>query len=371
MRPGRGILLPLLLLVLPSGLRGQEAGGASLPFEIEGLFYLSWLSGEVGGEDRNAFSVTRSYLTVRTRPLEKLEGRITLDSTQDREGDGRGDMKVRLKYAYAKYHFGDVGPVRGLGLEGGIVHMVWLDFEEHVNLYRMRDPMFMERSGLFNSADFGLTLSGDLGESLGEAYTGTVTSSYAARFGSFALGVYNGGGYHADERNTNKVVEGRLTLRPLPDRLPGLQLSGLAIVGEGNREEDAFDAPDWRTYAGFLSYQHARATLTAQYAWGRGNQGGSWTEPPGGGMPGEATDFDGYSFFAEARPGGGWRLIAGRDRFERTPVLGDESFDRVHAGVGYDLGDRNVLVLDWDRRQWDDGERPTDTRYRVVMQLRF
>ena len=90
--------------------------------------------------------------------LPNLSGRITMDAHQD----GEEDMEVRLKYAYGKYSLGDVGGITGLGLEGGIVHMVWLDFEEHINLYRMRDKMFVERSGMFNSADFGVTLTGGL-----------------------------------------------------------------------------------------------------------------------------------------------------------------------------------------------------------------
>jgi hypothetical protein len=237
-----------------------------------------------------------------------------------------------------------------------------------MDLYRMRDPMFMERSGLFNSADIGITFSGALGESLGEEYRDRVSSSYAARHGSFAVGVYNGGGYHAVERNQDKVVQGRLTLRPLPERLPGLQVSGLAILGKGNADGEAGELPDWRTYNLFASYQHARGAVTAQYAWGEGNQRGDWTEPADAT---DATGFSGLSLFGEARLAGGWRAIGGFDRFERTPGASDRAFDRLHAGIGYDLGSQNILILDWDRREWDDAALDTDTRVRVVMQLKF
>jgi hypothetical protein len=325
-------------------------------------------NGDADGETLNQFFINRGYLTARANILPRLTARITFDTSQDMDGDGRGDMEVRLKYAYAKYDFGDRGPLTGVGLEGGIVHMVWLDFEEHVNLYRMRDPMFMERSGMFNSADFGITLSGGLGESLPAEYRERVGSSYAARHGSFALGLYNGTGYHGDERNGNKVLQGRLTLRPLPDALPGLQFSGLAILGKGNVAGASDEIPDWQAFNAFLSYQHAGGALTAQYVFGEGNQKGSWTEA---GRPEQAGDYDGFSLFGEQRVGSGWRLLAGFDRFQRGEDPQDRGFQRIHGGIGYDLGSQNILLFDLDRREWDDPDLPTDTRFQVVMQVSF
>ena len=364
--------LCLLLLGIPAWAAAQEAAADTAnPFpsiSFEGLFYLNYETGEEEGDGYSRFNVHRAYLTTRVRLLPRLSARLTLDTNQDSEGAVTGDMQVRLKYAYVKYDFGNWGRLTGIGLEGGIVHMVWLDFEEHVNLYRMRDQMFMERTGMFNSADFGLTLSGGIGEELSEEYQAEVSSHYPARWGSFAVGVYNGGGYHAVERNENKVAEGRLTIRPLPDVVPGFQVSGLAIVGEGNRYGALAEIPDWRAYNVMGSYQFPHGTVTAQYAWGKGNQGGSWTEPED---PGEATDYDGYSVFGEYRFGPHWRVIGGFDDFQRSPGTSDLGFTRLHGGVGYDFGDQNVLVFDLDRRDWDDPELATDTRYQVVMQVKF
>jgi hypothetical protein len=227
--------------------------------------------------------------------------------------------------------------------------------------------MFMERSGLFNSADFGVTLAGLLGAELDESFQADVSSAYPGRWGSFAVGVYNGGGYHGAELNQNKTIEGRLTIRPLPDALPGLQVSGLAIVGDGNQPDDPDAAPDWQTYNLFLSYQHAHGTLTAQLLDGRGNQKGTFVEP---GDPTDATEYTGLSVFGEVR-GGPWRLIAEFDDFNRKPGSADLSFIRYHAGIGYDLGHQNILLLDVDRTDWDVDGRPSDTRAQVVMQVKF
>jgi len=372
-----GLGLPgLSVLVCPGPALGQDvsesASGDTARITFSGLFYLGFEGARRGGVDSAAFVIDRSYLTARVRILPRLTGRLTLDTSQDREGDGRGDMEVRLKYAYAKYDLGELEGIRDLSLEGGIVHMVWLAFEEHINLYRMRDPMFLERTGIFNSADFGLTLSGSLGPDLPAEYRNEVSSDYAGRWGSFALGLYNGGGYHGDERNTNKVVQGRLTLRPFPDRLPGFQVSGLGIVGKGNRSGDQYPIPDWRTFDLFLSYQHPRGTVTAQRVWGEGNQKGTWTEPFST-LPeaGEATDYSGASVFGELRPGGGWRILGGYDQVDRTPGLEDAGLSRIHLGVGYDLGRQNILLLDWDRLDWDREGRATDSRVQLVFQVKF
>jgi hypothetical protein len=241
-------------------------------FKFSGLFYIAYEMGELKGEELGRFFISRAYFTAEAKVLPFLSARITFDTNQDLEGDGRGDMKVRLKYAFAKFHFGDWRAFHQVNLEAGIVHMVWLDFEEHINRFRVRGPMFMERSGIFNSADFGLTLAGGLGSDLGDEYRKQVNSKYSASHGSFAVGVYNGGGYHGVEVNSNKATEARFTFRPLPESLTGLQVSGMAIVGEGNEPGESEATPDWTTYNGFVSYEHPRVVVTAQYVKGEGNQ---------------------------------------------------------------------------------------------------
>jgi hypothetical protein len=84
-----------------------------------------------------------------------------------------------------------------------------------------------------------------------------------------------------------------------------------------------------------------------------------------------AQEYDGFSLFGEYKVGPHWRIIAGYDDFNRTPVERDLSFTRVHGGVGYDFGGRNILLLDLDQRNWDDSALETDTRAQVVMQVKF
>ena len=370
--PSAAILLSIAIWCHPAF--GDESEEKESPakeqerVEISGLVYVAYEEGELLGEELGRFFIGRAYLTAEARVLPFLSARITLDANQDLAGDGRGDMSLRLKYAFAKFDVPDWRRFRQLYLEAGIVHMVWLDFEEHINLYRMRAPMFMERSGIFNSADFGVTFAGSLGADMGEDYRELVNSKYSAKRGSFAVGIYNGGGYHGVEVNSNKALEGRFTFRPLPEALAGLQVSGLIVSGEGNIVGDADSVPDWDTYNGFLSYEHRRGAVTAQYVRGQGNQRGTWIEP---GDPSTATPFSGWAVFGEWRFGPHWRATGGYDRFERLAGERDFSFNRVYAAVGYDLGRQNIVLFDWDRRVWDDSSLPIDYRYQFVLQLKF
>jgi hypothetical protein len=367
-------LLCVLLCTCGSGF-GQENPPESDPGFLKSidfglLFYLSYEYGELDGETESSFFVKRAYFTANADILPFLSARITFDASQDLEGDGRGDMEVRLKYAFGKFHLGDWGLLRGVNLEAGIVHMVWLDFEEHVDLYRMLAPMFMERSGIFNSADFGVTLAGGIGPDLPEEYRTRVNKHYPARHGSFAFGLYNGGGYHGVEDNSNKAVEGRLTYRPLPDRLPGLQVAGMAINGDGNTDSEYLPPPPWETYNVFTSFEHDRGAVIAQYVWGEGNQKGNWVEPHD---PTQSQPYWGYSVLAEWRFGEReeWRLVGNYDHFDRRSSTTDFSFDYGSLAFGYDFGADNILMLDLSTRDYTDASRPDDWRIQVVQQIKF
>lgn len=195
---------------LPKGLHGVE---------FEGLYYLSYQAGQASQDtvNYNKFTVKRAYFTMKKKLNDFISSRITLDAHQD----DSGDLKVRIKYVYADIRLPEFALITKPHVEFGLAHTPWLDFEEHVNYYRTQDTMFMEREDLFNSGDFGFTLMGYLSGELDDNYKKTVNSKYAGRYGSFALGLYNGGGYHASEKNQDKTFQERLTIRPLPEVVPG------------------------------------------------------------------------------------------------------------------------------------------------------
>lgn len=325
------------------------------------LWYISYQAGENGkgkGEEFNRFALKRGYINIRKEITPWFSARITPDISQmkDNENNFDGSYTVRLKYMYAQFNMPDFAFFTKPFVEVGMVHMPWLDYEEHVNFYRCQDTMFLERNDLFNSADIGITFVSLLGGELDKEYQERVNHYYPGRYGSVSGGIYNGGGYHAHEKNKNKVLEGRLTIRPLPDIIKGLQFSYFGIIGKGNKDTN----PDWRVNLGFVSYEHEYVTLTGQYYWGKGNQKGT-----------DEYDKDGYSFFAEIKPNKTFSIIGRYDFFDPNDDVKDNENKRYIAGVVYHLHKqhKNMVVLDYDTVDFKDPTKKDDKRIQLTLQV--
>lgn len=331
-------------------------------FKFGGLWYLSYQNGETadttGGEGFSRFAIKRGYLTVEKEFLPWFKGRITTDVTTvtDPTSNLDGSLSVRIKYLYGQFNAPDIAFLTKPYVEFGVVHMPWLDFEEHTNYYRCQDTMFIERNGIFNSADIGVTFTSLLGGLINEDYQKNVNSAYPGRYGSMSFGIYNGGGYAAAEKNENKALEGRITVRPLPDIIPGLQLSYFGITGKGNKETK----PDWTVNDGFVSYEHEYVVLTGQYYWGTGNQKGD-----------DENRKKGYSFFAEIKPDKKFSIIGRYDHFDPNKDIKDDENNRYIAGIAYhiDKQHKNMIVLDYDTVNYEQSGKKDDKRVQLTLQV--
>lgn len=332
-------------------------------FKFGYLWYISYQNGENGkgsGEDYDRFTLKRGYINIEKEFTPWFSARITPDINQmkDDENNYDGSFTVRLKYMYGQFNLPDWSIFTKPYVEVGMVHIPWLDFEEHINFYRCQDTMFIERNKTFNSADLGVTFVSLLGGTMDEEYQHKVNHYYPGRYGSVAVGIYNGSGYHAHEENENKALEGRLTIRPLPDIVPGLQFSYFGIYGKGNKETE----PDWTVNLPFVSYEHEYVTLTGQYYWGKGNQKGK-----------DEHKKDGYSFFAELKPTKKFSIIGRYDRFDpNTDASADEN-TRYIAGVAYHFykQHKNTLLLDYDHVDYKDPSRKDDKRIQLTLQVKL
>jgi hypothetical protein len=336
-------------------------------FKFGLLWYLSYQDGqESNGTDFSRFAIKRGYLTVQKEFMPWFSARMTTDISQvkDEAKDSNnktysnydGSIAVRIKYAYGQFNLPDVAFITKPFIEVGVVHMPWLDFEEHINFYRCQDTMFVERNNAFNSADIGVTFVSLLGGKIDEKYQSEVNKYYPGRYGSMSFGIYNGSGYHAAEKNENKVLEGRLTVRPLPDILPGLQLSYFGTTGKGNKNTD----PDWKTNLGFASFEHQYVTLTGQYYWGKGNQKGD-----------DENEKDGYSFFTEIKPMKQISIIGRYDHFDPNTDAKEDENDRYIVGAAYHLDKphKNMIVLDYDTVNYKQADKKDDKRVQVTLQV--
>jgi len=350
--------------------------------QIGTLSYFDFSGGEhENGQSYNEFRITRGYINIKKQLTPWLGFRITPDVHQD----DSGDFKLRLKYLYAEFKPPNISFLTQMKSEVGMGHMPWLDFEEHINPYRCQGTMFIERAGTFNSADLGVSIRGHLFGKLDEAYQTNVSKYYAGRYGSWHVGVYNGAGYHASEDNENKVPEWRLTVRPLPDIVPGLQLHYFGLYGLGNKEY-ANGSPDYRVNLGMLSYQNAWVTFTGQYAQTWGNNKGSLVVPG----TSEALNGEGFSFFFNTKLpvlDRKLNLFARYDHFDpdrkNAVTTGEDCHDLVHGGLAWEFYHHFMWLLVYEQIMYERnnggrGKVPEaghdledDWRVQTVLQMKF
>lgn len=307
---------------------------------ISHQWFLAYSYGEREDGLSSLFQVNRGYINILTKLAPFLSTRITPDLTVDREGDGQGDLELRFKYVYMMLHGSSFFIFTQPAIKFGLVHRPWLDFEEHINYYRAQGTMYLERAHLLNSADTGFTVMSLLGGEIDEAFQDSVNNHYPGRYGSVALGIYNGGGYHALENNLGKVFEWRLTLRPFPDRLPGLQLSYTGALGSGNTEA----APPWEMHYAFLSWESYWLVVTGGYYLGLGNSRGNAITARG-----RPRRQEGASGFIEIKLHPIKTGLIGRyDYFDPRAGVSGDGEHRFIGGIAYHFFGQFKAMLDYD-----------------------
>ncbi|MBI3600042.1 MAG: hypothetical protein HY097_05310, partial [Nitrospinae bacterium] len=146
---------------LPKGLQGISVGV---------LAYIDYSGGNTGGateSNYNKFALTRGYVNIKKDITPWLKARVTPDITQLPESNSqKGDVALRMKYYFIDILPSDFGFLTENDFRIGLGHTPWLDFQEHINIYRMQGTMFQERFGSFNSSDFGIGLIGNFGGKL-------------------------------------------------------------------------------------------------------------------------------------------------------------------------------------------------------------
>ena len=334
---------------------------------ISGQWFMAYQYGEMGDQQINTFLVRRGYIILKSQLTESLSGRITPDISLDKEGDGEGDIELRLKYLYAKSQFPDLQIFTQPFIEFGLAHRPWLDFEEHMNLYRVQGTMFMERNHIYNSADLGFLLVSNIGGKIDDEYQKKVNKRYPGKYGSIAVGIFNGGGYHAIEKNTKKTMEGRFSLRLFPTLLPGFQITYHGIYGNGNTKA----APKWTVNQGFLSFEREYYIITAQYYTGIGNSSGRYS------IADTTIDYyegknEGYSLFGRAKLGNSRFEIFGRYDYFNTDVESlNVKSQRYLAGISYYFTKTSKILLGFDHIDYKNDVEDRESVVEISMELNF
>lgn len=356
------LILFLMLTLIGKSLFSQGVKKDSLlkNTTVEGTWFLAYQYGDDGKDTISLFTLKRGYLTVKQKFSKTFEARFTQDITLDEEGSDAGNVEMRLKYCYLKINLPDAGFFTHPFLEVGLAHRPWIDYEEKINHYRVQGSMFLDRNKVLSSADFGVMAATFLGGKLDDEVAKNFRSSYPGKYGSIAVGVYNGGGYYAIEQNRNKIVEGRLSLRPFPSIMPGMQLSFIQTYGAGNDPA----SPLYMASVGALTYECGYFTTVAQYYQGTGNFMGTFADSLG-----TPTDNKGFSVFFEGKiPKSRFAVIGRYDHFERY-LYKDVLSRRVIAGIAYNIFNQSKIVIDLDYLKKDG--KPDNWVGEVAVEINF
>ncbi len=361
----RSAAMVAAFITIATGLFGQTSSEQSVLRQLSsgtsfsGQWFMIYQVRESGGDYSNQFLLRRGYITFNKRFNEYFSVRFTQDIITDDEGTDAGNIEMRLKYCLLHIDNTFMPVLKNSWWEMGLINRPWFGFEDKVNDYRVQGAMYLDKYKVLSSADFGVSFSGLIGGEINADFQKNVSSSFPGRFGSYSIGLYNGGGYHAIEANSNKTVEGRVTLRPLGNTLPGLQISYNFLNGKGNTPA----APDFNYHHLYLSWQSRNLTVAGQVYKGRGNGGGLWFDESG-----ESFMNRGYSLFGEAKilPTN-WALITRYDRFNLDGDAPAEC-NSVVAGICYRFAGGNKILVNTDIQKRDDVE----TRlYEVALEIKF
>lgn len=313
----------------------------------------------------NEFVIKRGYLNFRKNINPYLSGRITPDITIDQEGDGEGDVEMRLKYCFMEMkHPESIGFLTNPSILVGQVYTPWIEFEEKINVYRVEGAHFLDRIKQISSADFGVTVTSLIGGKMDEDFQKRINKSHAGKYGSFAFGVYNGGGYHSLEKNCNKTLQGRLSIRPLPKYIPGFQVSVAGLMGKGNIAE----SPDWRMISGFLSYEHEFFVLTGQVYSATGDHQGSLIDN----ITMDPYKNKGHSIFTEVKLFKKKVSMVGRWDYWEISKTNLFASSRYIAGVAYHISGRNKVMVNYNFLDNNSSHtKPDDKAIEIMFELSF
>ncbi len=343
------LLIPFTFLFAQEKEKGIQIGNI---VEMSGNWFIAYRNGveQIHADENtpeetieeNQFLLKRSYFTLKKDLNEVFSVRYTMDLTLDTEGDDAGNIETRLKYLYLK-----VKPkieselFTGTFLEVGMVHTPWLDYEQKINTYRVQDNMFIERNKIINSADFGFMIGGNIGPKMDTDFLKKTNTAMPGKYLSYSFGLYNGGGYSGAEKNKNKLVEGRISVRPFANSLPQIQVSSSFIYGKANAENN----PDLKQIHGFVTYSGEQLTFIAQAHSGVGDFRAKYIDEAD---PTVSLKNQGMSYFGEYKFGKSpWALWGRYDSFE-VDKKQFADIQRYIGGITYKMNDYLRLIADYE-----------------------
>lgn len=302
--------------------------------EFSGTHYLGYTSASPettsATKDKSAgFEMRRNYVQVKAFINDKDYVRVTMDSTKElgsavgtsqdgndlKTSQGGGYADVFIKYAYL--YLDKVLPYTGV--EAGIVHRPWIDYEEHNSWhYRSFNKVALEEKATTTESGVDLVNSADFG----------INFQTKTEFFSSEIGIFNGEGYHGDkvagnqENSTKLSTEWRLTGHILGDgtkvgkndrtKDTYLNVSTMGLISKNHKDDNATigDSAEYdRTFYGaHVVYNQPEFLIAAQYVIAKDDVINATKND---------SEYDLFSINAEIRPMTDWTIIGRYDDYKK------------------------------------------------------
>ncbi len=358
--------------IMSKEVKGIPVTSKAKSIEFSGTHYFGFTSNSYGANNFNGassssgFEMRRNYLQVKAFLNDKDYFRVTLDATKELESS------TSYSNAYVKYAYLWLDKVLPYtGVEIGIAHRPWIDYEEHNSwYYRSINKVLVEDKfscfqkdasnpagttcvgpDLVNSADLGVNFK-------------TKTDYFTSE-----LGIFNGEGYHADKKANNQQNsnegqlsgEWRLTAHLLgdghkvgkynrtKDMYANLSFAGLHSVNhkDDSLAGDATTEYDRDFYILHGVFNHPMFLVGAQYVSGKDKEHSS------GGFSSTSANEKEYKIWsvnAEVRPAKDWTILARYDNLD-TKYPRDPKTTRYDGTANVDYNSLNA----GDANQWIAG----------------
>ncbi len=344
------------LLFVSTGTRAEEQLFPTKP-KVSGMAFLSYENAfnhedNDDDSDYSRFKVRRAYFTMKGNVTDRLSYRFTLDAFDNDKG-----AECRVKYLYASYKLNDLGNLFTQNkLHFGLTNTSYSGYMATINHYRLVEKMLLDRFKIVTPSDLGVHFTTNLGGEMDAKYKKEVSKKNVGRFGSLDIGAYNGGGYSSIKGDYFMTYEARLSIRPLPSILPGFQLTGFGLFGKMNLEDgNPLDEEQWHVMNFSTSYQHKHFNLMAEYTMGEGSRFGKMTEMVGTEM--QATEYSGYSAFAEIKFNDKWSMIGRYDYFDHYVKTPGQEMSSIIGGLAYNIYKGNMIMLSYDYQTIGDASK--------------
>jgi hypothetical protein len=303
------------------------------------------------------FEMRRNYVQLKAFFNDKDYFRVTMDTTKEL-ASSTSYANIYAKYAYL--YLDEVLPFTGV--EVGIVHRPWIDYEEHNAWhYRSFNKVMLEEKGTATEAGVDLINSADLGFNL----------KTKTEFFTSEVGMFNGEGYHADKDAANQENSGDLSLEwRLTGHLLGdgkkvgkndrtkatyAHISTYGLISKNHKDESAL-LNQVSTSAKKSEYDRSFYGLHAVYNQPLFLIAAQYVKATDDAQDGAATDwgtrdYSAFSINGELRPVKDWTVIGRYDNYKMddtlmngTDMSSSVEGSKIIAGLAYKMN-KNVTFI--------------------------